>query len=105
MAESFFEEVYSVVSVIPPGRVMTYGQIAAYLGNPRAARTVGWALSSLPAGMEVPWHRVINSQGRISGAPEGFRAHEQRSLLEEEGVVFDETGRIDLAECAWDPAQ
>jgi methylated-DNA-protein-cysteine methyltransferase-like protein len=97
MAESFFEEVYRVVSMIPPGRVMTYD----YLGNPRGARTVGWALSSLPAGMHVPWHRVINSQGRISGAPEGYRAHEQRTLLEEEGVVFDETGRINLAEYTW----
>ena len=101
MGQSFFEDVYRVVSMIPPGRVMTYGQIAAYLGNPRAARTVGWALSSLPSGMDVPWHRVINSQGRISGAPEGYRAHEQRTLLEEEGVVFDETGRISLAKYAW----
>jgi len=101
MAESFFEEVYRVVSMIPPGRVMTYGQIATYLGNPRGARTVGWALSSLPSGMHVPWHRVINSQGRISGAPEGYRAQEQRTLLEEEGVVFDETGRINLAEYTW----
>lgn len=101
MAENFFEEVYRVVSMIPPGRVMTYGQIATYFGNPRGARTVGWALSSLPSGMHVPWHRVINSQGRISGAPKGYRAHEQRTLLEEEGVVFDETGRINLAEYTW----
>ena len=103
MSTSLFDEVYRVVAMIPQGRVATYGQIAAYLGNPRAARTVGWALSSLPSGMDVPWHRVINSQGRISGSSQGYRAHEQMALLEEEGIVFDESGRIDLDECGWEP--
>lgn len=98
---SFFDEVYQVVSMIPPGRVATYGQIASYLGNPRGARTVGWALSSLPGGMDVPWHRVINSRGRISGPPEGRRANEQRVMLEEEGIAFDDDGRIDLDRCGW----
>ena len=101
MKDSFFEEVYRVVSMIPPGKVATYGQIAAYLGNPRAARTVGWALSSLPGGMDVPWHRVINSQGRISGPPDGRRACEQRAMLEEEGIAFADDGRIDLDRCGW----
>ena len=103
MSTSLFDEVYRVVAMIPQGRVATYGQIAAHLGNPRAARTVGWALSSLPSGMDVPWHRVINSQGRISGSSQGYRAHEQMALLEEEGIVFDESGRIDLDECGWEP--
>jgi methylated-DNA-protein-cysteine methyltransferase-like protein len=98
---SFFEQVYQVVAMIPRGRVATYGQIAAYLGNPRAARTVGWALSSMPSGMDLPWHRVINSKGRIGGPPGGRRAHEQRALLEEEGVTFDESGRVDLKEYGW----
>jgi len=101
MSNKFFEEVYRVVSMIPPGRVATYGQIASDLGNPRAARTVGWALSSLPRGMDVPWHRVINSQGRISGTPGGRRASEQRAMLEEEGIAFDDDGRIDLDSCGW----
>ena len=105
MRDSFFEQVYRVVSRIPPGHVITYGQIAAYLGNPRGARTVGWALGSLPEGLDVPWHRVINSQGRISGQPRGQRASEQRAMLEEEGIAFDDSGRIDLARYGWTMAQ
>lgn len=101
MSTSFFEQVYQVVAVIPPGRVATYGQIAAFLGNPRAARTVGWALHSTPAGMDLPWHRVINAQGRIGGPPDGYRAREQRALLEAEGIVLDKSGRIDLEEYSW----
>ncbi len=101
MSTSFFEQVYRVVAMIPRGRVATYGQIAAYLGNPRGARTVGWALHSTPAGVDLPWHRVINAQGRIGGPPDGYRAREQRALLEAEGIVFNRGGRIDLEEYGW----
>jgi methylated-DNA-protein-cysteine methyltransferase-like protein len=101
MSTSFFDEVYRVVAMIPAGRVATYGQIAAYLGNPRGARTVGWALHSTPAGMDLPWHRVINAQGRIGGPPDGYRAREQRALLEAEGIVFGRGGRINLKEYGW----
>jgi methylated-DNA-protein-cysteine methyltransferase-like protein len=101
MHDSFFEQVYRIASMIPRGQVATYGQIAIYLGNPQGARTVGWALSSLPTGMEVPWHRVVNSRGRISGPPSGYRVHEQRALLEEEGIIFDDSGCIDLSRYGW----
>jgi methylated-DNA-protein-cysteine methyltransferase-like protein len=101
MKEDFFSRVHLIVSDIPSGKVVTYGQIAAFLGQPRAARTVGWALHSTPAGVDLPWHRVINSQGRISGHPASPRAREQRALLEDEGIVFDESGRIDLEEYGW----
>lgn len=101
MHESFFDQVYGVVSRIPRGRVATYGQIAAFLGNPRAARTVGWALHSMPSGLDLPWHRVVNSQGRISGPANAQRAREQRWLLEEEGVTFDQGGSIDLSIHGW----
>lgn len=100
MADSFFEKVYRVVRCIPAGQVATYGQIARILGAPRAARTVGWALSSLPGGHDVPWHRVVNSRGTVSLDARGPGGAIQRVLLEEEGVVFQE-GHIDLAVCGW----
>jgi methylated-DNA-protein-cysteine methyltransferase-like protein len=83
--------------------VATYGQVAALAGLGRHARQVGYALSALPDGSRVPWHRVINAQGRISlGSEDGARSH-QRSLLEAEGVRFDTDGRISLARHRWQP--
>jgi methylated-DNA-protein-cysteine methyltransferase-like protein len=102
MDDSFFQDVYRIVSMIPLGKVATYGQIAAYLGNPRAARTVGWALRALPEGLDVPWHRVINAQGRISLSRRRGGAQQQRAMLEEEGVIFDQEGRIDLKRYRWE---
>lgn len=101
MGESFFERVYQVVRLIPAGRVATYGQVAHLLGAPRAARTVGWALRAVPAGSGVPWQRVVNSRGTISLGQGAGGAEIQRALLEEEGVRFDEEGRIDLARFGW----
>ncbi len=101
ISTNFFEDVYRIVRMIPSGRVATYGQIATYLGNPRAARTVGWALHSMPGGENIPWHRVINSGGQISPSPGGHREAQQRAMLEDEGIIFDETGRIDLRIYQW----
>ena len=98
---SFFDLVYRVVQHIPPGRVATYGQIARLLGVPRGARTVGWALRSLPDGLEVPWQRVINAQGQISTGWYEPDSTGQRVLLEAEGIVFDEQGRVDLKVYGW----
>lgn len=101
---SFFSQVYAMVRLIPRGQVASYGQIAAMLGHPRAARTVGWALASLPeqAEEDVPWHRVINSQGRISIRNLRHAMDEQRLLLEEEGVVFNEAGYLDWDRFGWE---
>jgi methylated-DNA-protein-cysteine methyltransferase-like protein len=99
--QSFFDRVYAVVRLIPCGKVATYGQIAGYLGHPRGARTVGWALNALQSGTDVPWQRVINSKGRISLAGTGSGASLQRKLLEKEGVVFGPDGRVDLSIHAW----
>jgi methylated-DNA-protein-cysteine methyltransferase-like protein len=96
-----FEQIYRLVMHVPPGRVVTYGAIARMLGNPRAARTVGWALHGLPAEANVPWHRVVNSQGRISLGGRGRDAERQRHLLAIEGVEFDEWDRIDLERFGW----
>lgn len=96
----FFEQVYSVVRCVPAGHVATYGQIAHLLGQPHAARTVGWAMQGLPEGSDVPWHRVVNAGGRIS-ISDRQGAIEQRRLLEAEGVAFDAYGRIDLDRFGW----
>ncbi len=86
---------------IPPGKVATYGQIARLLGKPRAARTVGWALHSIPEGSDVPWQRVINARGTISLDARGPGGAIQRVLLEAEGIAFDEQGRVDLQAHGW----
>jgi len=99
--EPFFAQVYALVAAIPPGRVMTYGDIALCLGRPGGGRTVGWAMRHCPDGL--PWHRVVNSRGALStGArlPDGKLV--QQALLEEEGVAFDHAGRLDLARYGWE---
>ncbi len=107
-AVSGYDEIYAVVRRIPRGRVATYGQIARLAGRPGAARQVGYALSALhePA-RPVPWHRVVNAQGRISGRspdhPERDPEREQRARLEAEGVEFSATGVIDLKRFQWRP--
>ncbi|OIO88927.1 MAG: hypothetical protein AUK03_15405 [Anaerolineae bacterium CG2_30_64_16] len=103
MDPSFFERVYLLVQQIPRGKVASYGQIAALLGHPRAARTVGWALNALtPArAEEVPWQRVINHAGRISISRADMDATLQRQLLEEEGVEFDARGDVDMRRFGW----
>ena len=104
MAKSgFFEHVWDVVKQVPMGKVVSYGQIAALLGSPRAARTVGWALHSTPEDLDIPWHRVINSKGRISFDCCGHDPNIQQLLLEKEGVVFDERGYVDLKIYQWVP--
>lgn len=97
----FFDKVYRLVSLVPTGRVVSYGQVAAWLGEPRAARAVGWALHGLPPGSGVPWHRVINGEGRISNTRHSDGATRQRDLLEAEGIVFDADGRLDMAIFRW----
>ena len=97
---TLFQRVYEVVARIPPGRVVTYGQIARHLGLPRGARAVGWAMGQCPPGL--PWHRVVNAQGGLSGRGAGFGVAEQRLRLQEEGIVFDAAGRLSLARYGWD---
>jgi methylated-DNA-protein-cysteine methyltransferase-like protein len=97
----FFDQVHLVVAQIPAGRVASYGQIARLLGQPHAARTVGWALRGVPEGCTVPWHRVVNAAGRIS-IPDRQGISVQQQLLESEGVVFSSDGRIDLNAFGWD---
>jgi len=97
----FFQRVHDVVRRIPYGKVASYGQIAMILEHPHAARTVGWALHALPAGSDVPCHRVINSLGRVSTSCLTHPPDLQRCLLEEEGVVFGADGRVDMRRFGW----
>jgi len=103
MEPNFFERVWLVVKQIPRGKVASYGQIAAILGHPQAARTVGWALNALsgPQAEDVPWQRVINSAGRISISRADLSADIQRARLEAEGVEFDARGYIDWKRFGW----
>ena len=104
--KNFYQQVYDLVAQIPYGRVMTYGQVAVLLGKPTAARAVGYALHQTPAGVNIPWQRVINAQGRISPRGAADILHEpqlQRMLLEQEGIHFDAQGKIDLDHYLWEP--
>ncbi len=92
------ERIWQVVYAIPVGKVATYGQIAKLAGMPAHARLVGRVLSRLPAGTKLPWHRVINAQGRLSN-PNPLR---QKSRLEKEGVTFV-NGRVSLKFYGWLP--
>jgi methylated-DNA-protein-cysteine methyltransferase-like protein len=103
VSSGFFEKVWEMVARIPKGKVASYGQIAAMVGNPRAARTVGWALHSIPEEMQLPWHRVINSKGEISWHCREHEVEIQRVLLEKDGVKFDEHGRINMSHYQWCP--
>jgi methylated-DNA-protein-cysteine methyltransferase-like protein len=88
--------VYEIVAQIPYGKVISYGEIARMLGNPRGARQVGWAMRNCPA--NLPWHRVVLANGDITG---GEFAPIRRALLEEENIPFLPDGRVDMKACGW----
>ncbi|HYK03253.1 MAG TPA: MGMT family protein [Thermoanaerobaculia bacterium] len=96
-----YDLIYKTVKKIPRGKVATYGQIAELAGLEGHARQVGYALHNLPGASDVPWHRVINAKGEISPRSAGDSHELQRMLLEEEGVLFDGRGRVDLRACRW----
>ncbi|MEO5627320.1 MAG: MGMT family protein [Candidatus Saccharimonadales bacterium] len=99
VSSGFKDRVLALVVQIPKGRVMTYGQIAALCGSPRAARIVGGIAHY--ADQNLPWQRVVNKQGGMAaGYPGGTMAHQQH--LEQEGVQFKD-GQIDLQEYLWQP--
>lgn len=95
--EDFDSIVYSIVREIPSGKVITYGKIAALAGKPQWSRRVGHAMSCAPRTLQLPCHRVVNSQGRL--VPDW---QEQRSLLEKKGVTFRPNGSVDLKRNAWE---
>lgn len=100
--DSFHNRVIALVKKIPRGKVAFYGQVAAMAGSPRGARQVVRTLHSSSKKEKLPWHRVINKQGKISLLPsQGYEI--QKALLEKEGVKFDLYDRIDLDRYGWSP--
>lgn len=105
---NFYEQVYAVVRRIPRGKVTSYGRIAEMLGRPRAARAVGYALNALKDKhdntnyTDIPWQRVVNSQGRISIVNREHSAVHQAELLRAEGVIVSDDLRINLDIFLWE---
>lgn len=98
--DNFYKRVYKIVEKIPAGKVISYGEIAYRLGKPRNARQVGFALSVLEPGHNLPCHRVVNSKGEL--APNYiFGRDRQKELLLKEGVEFLENNRVDMEKYLW----
>ena len=99
---TLYEQIYSATKQIPKGKVSTYGQIAKIVGC--SPRVIGYAMHSVSFEDEVPWQRVVNSKGMIS-FPDGTEGYdEQTEILESEGILFNEKGKIDLKKFGWETA-
>ena len=94
--------VWDVVGRIPKGRVLAYGEVARLAGLPGHARYVGYVMRRLPKGSKLPWHRVVNAQGRLSFPPGSDSYKRQKSRLEAEGVIFSNE-RLSLKRYGWVP--
>lgn len=102
MATELTKKIIAVIKKIPKGKVATYGLIATLAGNPRAARQVVRILNIYWEKEKLPWHRIIGSQGKISLKPgQGYEL--QKSMLEKEGIVFDNRGKVDFDLFLWQP--
>jgi len=98
--KNFSQRVVDIIKSIPAGKVCTYGRIAAYAGNRRAARQVAYVLHSSSEKKHLPWYRVVNSKGGISLKPKhGYEL--QKKLLKKEGVEFKKDDSIDLKHFLW----
>lgn len=93
--QPFTQQVIDIIQAIPEGKVMTYGQIAASAGSPRGARQVVRILHTMSEKYDLPWHRVINAKGEIVISDDESRFLQQM-LLEEEGIIPNVAGKIDL---------
>ena len=99
---SLYERIYAVIRQIPVGQVGTYGQVASIVGGKCGPRTVGYALSNLPFGADVPWQRVINRQGKVSPRTSALGSGQQREMLEAEGIIFNpKTHKTDFKQFGW----
>jgi methylated-DNA-protein-cysteine methyltransferase related protein len=103
--QSFFEDVWEVVRLIPRGRVTSYGAIAKYLGTRMSARMVGWAMNAAHALPDVPAQRVVNRNGMLSGKAHFGSATRMQELLEADGVTVEKDTVVDFKTRFWDPAE
>jgi len=101
----FKERIYKIVSTIPRGNVVSYGQVALMAGIPRAARQVGWMLSLLKDSQNTPWWRVINNKGYISIKNNEYSAIEQKNLLELDGIIVNNNFEIDIKKYRYIPTE
>lgn len=102
--EDFFSKVYEVVKQIPPGRVTSYGAIAAFLGTRGSARMVGWAMNaSHHASDFIPAHRVVNRNGLLTGRHHFDTPYAMQELLESEGIQVVDEQIVDFKRVFWDP--
>jgi methylated-DNA-protein-cysteine methyltransferase-like protein len=100
---NFFQNVYDVVCLIPPGRVTTYGAIAKYLGAARSSRMVGWAMNASHSQPDIPAHRVVNRQGMLTGKMMFAYPMQMQELLEAEGVRVVDDRVEELERVLWEP--
>lgn len=100
--QTFTETAITIIRNVPPGKVMTYGQIARQAGSPRGARQVARLLHSMSSKYDLPWHRIVNAQGKIVLSDEEGR-YTQHALLEAEGVKIGLNGQIDLEIYRYNP--
>ena len=100
MLTPFTQKALHMIKNIPEGRVMTYGSIAAFAGKPNGARQISRLLHSMSKKHDLPWHRVVNSKGKISLRPShGYEL--QKALLESEGIEFSKSDTIDFTFFLW----
>ena len=101
---SFFDKVYIIVKKIPHGKVTTYGLIARYLGTPKSARMVGYAMNSSHKFSDIPAHRVVNRNGLLTGKHHFFGSSLMQELLENEGVIVIDNKIKNFNDVLWDPS-
>ena len=104
-SRNFFDDVYEVVRLIPKGRVTSYGTIARYLGTGMSARMVGWAMNAAHDERNVPAHRVVNSQGLLTGKHHFKTPTAMQKALEKDGVKVIKDKVVDFQKRLWDPSR
>lgn len=97
----FTKKVIQYIRRIPTGKVATYKQIAELAGKPQGSRGVSWILHSCSTTYNLPWHRVLNSQGKISFEIRSSNFNKQKRFLEREGVMLDKEGKLSLPKYQW----